>query len=73
MQWQLVVGQGHRKGQIIPVRRNSFLIGRDPICHLRPAADSVSRQHCVLTIRDARLFIADCQSSNGTFVNDRRL
>jgi len=73
MQWQLIIDQGKQKGRVIPIAQACFMIGRDRDCQLRPAADSVSRRHCILTVRDSSLYVADCRSSNGTFVNDRRL
>lgn len=73
MKWQLVVDRGRHKGQIIPITRATFLIGRDSACHLRPTAANVSRQHCVLSIEQGRLFVFDCQTTNGTFVNAHRL
>src|SRR5262245_64864732 len=72
MKWYLVVERGPHKGQVIALERE-FLIGRDPGCHLRPSAASVSRRHCSLRTRSRGLFVADCQASNGTFVNGRRL
>lgn len=73
MKWHLVVDRGQHKGEMIPVRRTSFSIGRDAACHLRPSSASVSERHCVLTLHDDELFVVDCQSTNGTFVNDQRL
>jgi pSer/pThr/pTyr-binding forkhead associated (FHA) protein len=73
MKWYLVVERGQHKGQVIPVRREPFLIGREACCHLRPAAATVSRRHCALAARGRNLFVADCHTSNGTFVNGQRL
>src|SRR5205823_9782628 len=47
-----------------------FLIGRDPQCHLRPASQAVSKQHCGVMIRDGKVFLKDYGSTNGTVVND---
>src|SRR5262245_6126394 len=73
MKWYLVVERGPRKGQVIPVTRDPFLIGREACCHLRPSAPTVGSRHCALTTRGRWLFVTDCQASNGTFVNGRRL
>jgi pSer/pThr/pTyr-binding forkhead associated (FHA) protein len=73
MQWQLIVGEGKNKGQVIAIVRTPFVIGRDSTCQLRAAAASVSRQHCILIVREGRLFVVDCKTTNGTFVNSRRL
>lgn len=73
MSWQLVVETGARKGQVIPLTRESFLIGRDPSCQLRPKATSVSELHCFLSRRGDQLFVANRDSPNGTLVNGLRL
>jgi predicted component of type VI protein secretion system len=72
MRWQLVAELGQRKGQVIPITRAPFLIGRDAGCHLRPNAASVSGRHCELITRGGRLLVR-CQTTNGTFVNGRRI
>src|SRR5262245_34348068 len=72
MKWYLVVERGQHRGQVIPLTQE-FLIGRDHCCNLRPSATSVSHRHCSLRTREERLFVADCQARNGTFVNGRRL
>ncbi|MCI0460352.1 MAG: FHA domain-containing protein [Gemmataceae bacterium] len=73
MTWQLIVDGGRHKGKAIPIRRLPFLIGRGADCQLQPSAATVSRQHCPLTVRDGKLFVADCLTANGTFVNGERL
>ncbi len=46
-----------------------YTIGRDKNCDVPIADDSVSRLHAELTVSDGgRLFLTDCQSSNGTSV-----
>jgi len=73
VKWQLIVDSGHRKGQAISLPRKSCLIGRDSSCQLRPLAPSIDEKHCALTIRGARLFVADLHTHRGTFVNGHRL
>ena len=73
MTWQLVVNREQQQARVISITRSPFWIGRDPDCQLRPASLAVSRRHCALTVRDGRLFVSDCHTGNGTFVNDRRL
>jgi len=69
MKLSLVVAQGVHAGKVIPVTSAEFVIGRDPQCQLRPASPAISKQHCALTVRDAKAFIRDCGSTNGTFIN----
>jgi pSer/pThr/pTyr-binding forkhead associated (FHA) protein len=73
MTWKLMVDRGRQTGQTIPLAQPTLLIGRGEDCHLRPASEAVSRLHCRLTLRDNRLFVADCLATNGTFVNGERL
>ena len=73
MKLSLVVAQGVHSGKVIPVTSNEFVIGRDPQCQLRPASPAISKQHCALTIRDAKVFIRDCGSTNGTFINGEQV
>ncbi len=74
MQVTLTVVGGVHDGKQIPITVNEFRIGRDAKCHLRPASEDVSRNHCAIIIRpDQRLFLRDYGSSNGTILNQRLL
>ncbi len=73
MKVSLVVASGVHQGKVIPVATPQFLIGRDPQCQLRPASQSISKQHCVLVVRDKSLFLKDFGSTNGTFVNEEQI
>lgn len=51
-----------------------LVIGRAAEARLRIPVDSVSRQHCELSVNDdEELVIRDLKSSNGTFVNRERV
>lgn len=46
-----------------------FSIGRERVCDLPLADDSVSGRHAELTFLDnGKLLLTDCQSTNGTFL-----
>jgi diguanylate cyclase (GGDEF)-like protein len=47
-----------------------FLIGRDPSCQVCLDDDYVSRFHAQLALKEGNYYVADCRSTNGTFVND---
>jgi len=70
MKVSLVVASGAHQGKAIPITGPQFMIGRDAGCHLRPASQAVSKQHCAVVIRDGQIFIKDLGSTNGTLVND---
>lgn len=57
----------------VPLKKPRVLIGRGDDAAVRMNSPGVSRQHCELQIDDARLAVKDLGSSNGTFVNRRRI
>ncbi|HJZ91314.1 MAG TPA: FHA domain-containing protein [Gemmataceae bacterium] len=73
MKLSLVVAQGVHTGKVIPVTAADFVIGRDPQCQLRPASPAVSKQHCALNVRDGKVYVRDCGSTNGTFINGEQV
>lgn len=71
MHTELVVIAGAR-----PVRlrlKLPSIIGRSDDARLKIRHGKISRRHCELRIQDTKFWIEDLQSSNGTFVNGRRL
>jgi FHA domain/Domain of unknown function (DUF1707) len=50
-----------------------MLLGRAPGCQLVFADDTVSRRHAELRMVDGRWILRDLGSSNGTWVNGRRV
>jgi pSer/pThr/pTyr-binding forkhead associated (FHA) protein len=73
--WQLRFSrmrQGHRR-EILEFRCDDLGVGRKG-CDLTLPGPSVSRRHCAFLVDDdGRLVVEDQGSTNGTFVNDRRL
>jgi pSer/pThr/pTyr-binding forkhead associated (FHA) protein len=57
----------------IAIHGEEFLIGRGADCDLRLPASAISRHHCLLRFRGNQASVADLGSSNGTFVNGKRL
>lgn len=62
-----------QQGTTIPLPVGRFLIGREEDCHLRPNSELVSRHHCVFTHDEYTVRVRDLGSTNGTFVNGKRL
>jgi hypothetical protein len=67
---------GGRSARLPPLDRlagASLLLGRSSTCQLVLSDDTVSRRHAELRVRDGTWFIRDLGSSNGTWVNGRRV
>lgn len=56
-----------------PLAQPRILVGRSRSCEIRVKEDTVSRLHAAFVWTDTGLFIEDLGSSNGTFVNGKRL
>lgn len=64
---------GPQIGQMLEIKSSIVRIGRDQDCELRLDGEEVSREHCQLRIEGQVVWICDDSSSNGTYVNRRRL
>lgn len=60
-------------GSLIPLTYRRLTIGRDQTCDLEVNDDFMSRMHAVLELTDAGYQLSDCNSRNGTFVNDKQI
>lgn len=58
---------------IVTVNRTPFTIGRKPENMLCLADRTVSSKHAVISERNAALYLHDLNSTNGTFLNGRRI
>jgi pSer/pThr/pTyr-binding forkhead associated (FHA) protein/uncharacterized RDD family membrane protein YckC len=62
-----------QKQQTRSFEGDRLLIGREPTCNLQLNHPSVSRQHCVIVRKGDVFVLQDLRSSNGTFVNGRKV
>lgn len=69
----LKVTKGSKVGAKIAVKKEEFLIGRSPECHLCAASTSISRKHCAITRSGTSVKIKDLGSRNGTLVNGTKI
>ncbi len=69
----LKVLTGAKPGTKIAVKKDKFLIGRSPKCHLCAAHNSVSRQHCLILRRETAVLLKDLDSRNGTLINGHKI
>jgi pSer/pThr/pTyr-binding forkhead associated (FHA) protein len=65
--------QGPGEQLLIPLGSGVIHIGRGLAADLRLDEDSVSRRHAILVQRRSGSRVLDDRSSNGTFVNGRRV
>jgi EAL domain-containing protein (putative c-di-GMP-specific phosphodiesterase class I) len=57
----------------VPIARMPFAIGRDPACDLCLGSRMVSKRHAELIAATQAVIVRDLGSTNGTFVNGRRI
>jgi diguanylate cyclase (GGDEF)-like protein len=69
----LLVIAGPKLGDRIPLDETSVTIGRGSSCELSIDADSISRQHARVERSGNAYRVVDLNSTNGTFVNERRI
>jgi pSer/pThr/pTyr-binding forkhead associated (FHA) protein len=71
-QWQVKAMTGAMAGRLFLVD-GTKVIGRDPGCDIMVTGAHVSRRHAELSIRSGHLWMKDLGSSNGSFVNGKRV
>jgi diguanylate cyclase (GGDEF)-like protein len=60
-------------GSRFPLPGGALVVGRDEECDICIEDESVSRRHASLQPHGSDYYIIDLQSTNGTFVNERRV
>ncbi len=71
--WQLEAKGAHGEPWITPITSTPFRIGRKNDCALLLPSESISRLHAEIRYDDSGIWMKDCGSTNGTFVNFHRL
>ena len=69
----LITIQGPNEGQRFPLDGDSAIIGRQPDVGVFLESLAVSRQHARVVRQNGDFFLEDLHSSNGTYVNGRRI
>lgn len=70
--FQLIVRRGPKTGEVFDLKTQTIMLGRDSSADITINDPEVSRNHCRL-ILDRSYYIHDLGSTNGTFVDGRRL
>lgn len=65
--------EGHQAGLILVLQGDELTLGRDPACDIVLDEIGVSRFHCVLRKSGRTWEVADLNSTNGTFVNNKQI
>ena len=73
MDFQLVVTRGRSASPSLKLVDGTTTVGRQDDCQLRIASSQVSRRHCQLFEHKGFLLVKDLGSSNGTFVNGKKI
>jgi hypothetical protein len=70
----LIVRKGKNLGQAFALDRSvPVSIGRSRVCEIRLEDVTVSGQHCRIISEDGKHYLYDLRSTNGTFVNDKKV
>jgi len=69
----LAVIGGQGLGRRVRVEADPIIVGRDPGCDFPLPAPDVSRRHCKVELLAGEVFVTDLNSTNGTYVDGRRI
>lgn len=70
---RLVALNGPLEAKTFPLQEPIIRLGRNPSCEIHIHQDTISQFHAELITTDDGLVLADLNSSNGTYINDRRI
>lgn len=73
MEVKLIMFKSDGQRKDFPIINPTTVIGRGENCDLRVPLLNVSRRHCELTLAGDVVKVKDVASSNGTFVNNKRV
>jgi serine phosphatase RsbU (regulator of sigma subunit) len=69
----LVTLRGPEMGRHYPLQPERTTLGRQADCHVCLTGKQVSRQHALIVCEGGQHFVEDLGSSNGTYLNGRRI
>jgi predicted component of type VI protein secretion system len=73
MDFQLMIVRGRGATDTIKLGDGVTTVGRHDDCQLRIKSSQVSRKHCEIFEKKGLLLVKDLGSSNGTYVNGKRI
>ncbi|TFH64431.1 MAG: GGDEF domain-containing protein [Candidatus Zixiibacteriota bacterium] len=69
----LVALHGPLLGRTFTIEQAVLTIGRSSQCDIQIEDDKVSRKHAEINLRDGLVWLTDLQSTNGSYVNSKRV
>ena len=73
LQRQLIINPESAESQTVILSGNAYRIGRDKKADIRLASKNVSGIHCSLLLNESGTQLLDLDSTNGTYVNSKRI
>src|ERR1041384_6131571 len=67
-----VIFGGHEQ-KSYPIDKARVVVGREPKCEIHIDNLGISREHCAFSQRGDAYLVQDLNSSNGTYVNGRKI
>jgi len=73
LNWVLEGTIENDRSLVIPINKNPFIIGRREDCDLSLPSQKISRRHTEIFLKGSSLMLKDLESTNGTFLNDKKI
>ncbi|HYF51145.1 MAG TPA: FHA domain-containing protein [Planctomycetota bacterium] len=64
---------GGQEQRTVPLDKPRLVVGREPTCEIHIDNLGISRQHCAFSQRGEAFVVQDLGSSNGTYVNGKKI
>ncbi|MCR4403270.1 MAG: FHA domain-containing protein [Firmicutes bacterium] len=69
----LALMYGTSRERVVPLSGERMIVGRSSSCHIVIEDAGVSRRHAEIGLESGRFYVADLGSTNGTYVNGRKV
>lgn len=70
--WALKANHSALANRVFPIKATS-VVGRSSDCDITLSASHLSRHHAKMIVKDGQLYIKDLDSSNGTYLNGKKV
>jgi FHA domain len=68
---RLLIKTAGLENRILELRLGVNRVGRDPDCEFRVEHPTISSLHCEFSLTNDGVYLRDCRSTNGTFINGK--